>query len=535
MTATIQRRTQALRQQRPFPQPILHRQSVIAPVLGWNKRDPLAAMKPGYATVLDNLIPDLGEIRMRKGSTLYHQLTEGTGQAQTNVSGNVETLMPLIAGGRTVLWAAAGGSLYEVQDPGEASVATVRRATGLNGNRWQFAAFRDSLLAANGEDQVRRLQPDGTVVIPGHTGVDLSTLSTVAVWKNRVLFGQKDTPNLWYSRVREVAGGVLEPFPLDGVHQAGGSVVALGTLTLDKSVGVDDILVIFMSSGAVLMYAGTDISVADQLDFIGRFDTGRVVDPRGVFQEGSDLVAVTTEGYVSMKALLSRNPDTKQYDDKIAPESSRVGSEAADEDGWAAMRWPESNLLIINVPDPRTGTVQHVRNLRTGAWCRFRGWNPLCFASYRGLGLYGAPGGRIVRMLHGDTDLDLEGSGNKNILAFARTSYSTFRSGLEKLFQEVRPHVAVQGKVVLEAGVSVDYTDRRTPGTEISVSGGGSRWNVTPWNTAQWGGGLTHLREWVNVEEQGTSAAVTLSVANPVVDLRWFSTDIIYKHMKGRN
>src|SRR5688572_32353257 len=39
-----------------------------APVRGWNTRDGIADMEPGFAVVLDNWFPMTAEIKMRKGS-----------------------------------------------------------------------------------------------------------------------------------------------------------------------------------------------------------------------------------------------------------------------------------------------------------------------------------------------------------------------------------------------------------------------------------------------------------------------------------
>jgi len=38
-----------------------------APTLGWNTKDPISEMEPGYAVVLDNWFPDSSKVSLRRG------------------------------------------------------------------------------------------------------------------------------------------------------------------------------------------------------------------------------------------------------------------------------------------------------------------------------------------------------------------------------------------------------------------------------------------------------------------------------------
>ena len=45
--------------------------TILAPVGGWNVRDPLANMQSKYALVLDNFFPRATDLQLRKGYVLY--------------------------------------------------------------------------------------------------------------------------------------------------------------------------------------------------------------------------------------------------------------------------------------------------------------------------------------------------------------------------------------------------------------------------------------------------------------------------------
>ena len=84
------------------------------------------------------------------------------------------------------------------------------------------------------------------------------------MFKNRLFFLEKDSASLWYGDLNAITGP-LHKFNLGLVNEEGGNCLALGSLTLDTGVGVDDLLAICMSRGDVLIYAGTDPSDGERL------------------------------------------------------------------------------------------------------------------------------------------------------------------------------------------------------------------------------------------------------------------------------
>ena len=81
--------------------------------------------------------------------------------------------------------------------------------------------------------------------------------------------------------------------------------MAIGSLTLDTGVGVDDLLAICMSRGDVLIYAGTDPSTANSWQISGKYKLGTVIGDRPFVKLGGDLIAITS-GRLHTLASISR-------------------------------------------------------------------------------------------------------------------------------------------------------------------------------------------------------------------------------------
>ena len=88
------------------------------------------------------------------------------------------------------------------------------------------------------------------------------------------------------------------------VNEMGGNCIAIGSLTLDTGVGVDDLLAVFMSRGHVLVYAGTDPSNADTWQISGIFHLGTVIGDKPLVKLGGDLIAITSDGYIPLLQFL---------------------------------------------------------------------------------------------------------------------------------------------------------------------------------------------------------------------------------------
>ena len=135
-------RSRAVRKQRQAVQEA-ERSSLLAPVNGWNARDPLANQKPGDAYQLDNWIPRAGYVEIRKGFAAHI----------TGFSVVPESFLPYLAGDAELSFAVSDGDIYDVTSSGALGSSVY---SGLTNNRLQSINVSNDagvfMLAFNGAD-----------------------------------------------------------------------------------------------------------------------------------------------------------------------------------------------------------------------------------------------------------------------------------------------------------------------------------------------------------------------------------------------
>ena len=343
----------------------------------------LAVMKPQFAVRLDNYFPEAGRVRLRKGSTEH----------ATSVGSAVESLFSHQSGSVSKLYAASSGALYDVTSAGSGTSLQ----TGFTSNRWQTAMYDGRTFLVNGSDAPQRIEADGTLAAShGWTGIATpSNLIQVMPFAERLFFLEKDTAKVWYGPVKGIQGE-LSDFDFSFVHPEGGNAVAMGTISVDSGEGIDDLFALYMESGAVLLYGGTDIADADRWFRQGTYKLGRPVGSRPLVRVGSDLIAITTDGFVSLKASIREGrDDDAAISDRISYAVSEDVRDFGSNFGWQAVLHTPANWLLFNVPVGATGR-QYVMNTQTLAWCRFTGWNAACWAVH-GDKIYYGSGAKVLR------------------------------------------------------------------------------------------------------------------------------------------
>lgn len=494
--------------------PAVNGESIPSPVAGWNKRDPLFNMDPRFATILDNYFPQTNFVELRRGSASH---ATGVG------SGSVETLFSYRSGATKKLLAAGGGGIYDATASGAVGSAL---ASGFVSNRWQATNFNGRGILVNGTDAPQSY--DGsTISAAGFTGpTDPEALFAVHPFKERLLFLEENSASFWFGAVDAVTGALSE-FPLASVHPGGGRALALGTLTIDGGSGIDDILAIFMESGDVLIYAGTDPSSASSFALIGIFNIGRPIGARPLVKFGPDLIVITSDGYIPLRQFLrlGRSQTNLAISDTISGAVSEAVRSFGDNFGWQATLYPRSNWLMFNVPTVENGeSVQHVMNTLTGAWCRFTGMGASSWEVHEDLLYFGSTGGVV---LLADT---LNADDGSSIIGDAQSAYVYFggRAALKR-FTMFRPVLSSDAAVNVSMGLGVDFDDAVGVNPVQSVATAGTLWNVGLWDTFLWAGGQTIQKGWQTAADIGTAAAVRVKTETNNQSVRWFSTDVLFE------
>lgn len=480
-------------------------------------------MKPGDAVKLTNIFPTTSDVQLRKGSAVF----------TTGAAAQVETLASYKpTSGSSTLWAFAGASIFNSTTPGALPAASV---TGLSNARWQTTncttAGGSFLLCVNGVDKMELY--DGstwtaidTLSTPAITGVATTLLMNVNIFKGRVFYIEKNSFRVWYSAPGAFAGA-LTLLDLSPIFKKGGSLVAMGSWSLDGGDGSDDLAVFVSTEGEVAVYQGIDPSSATSWAIVGMYSIGAPIGTRCIQKYKGDLVFITLEGLVpASKALID-----EESTHAIAL-SDRIGGAVTDAAalyntnfGWEVTQFPLGNMLVMNVPISGTAMQQqYVMNTTTGAWCNFTGWAANCFVVHN-KNLYFGTNGGVNQGWTGTSDLGAIVTGEL-IGAF---DYFRNRDGLKEMTL-IRPVIGWDSNpATFFLGVDVDFVSN-SPTNQIALSGTtGAVWDTDLWDVGVWGGDVVLNKTWYFAAGIGYAIAPHLIISSLSARVRIASFDFAYK------
>ena len=365
----------------------------------------------------------------------------------------------------------------------------------------------------------------GTYTVLGITGVNSNTFVNINMCQDRLFFVQKDTMTFWYLAVESI-GGVASEFPLGSIARSGGYLQAMGTWTLDAGYGVDDLSAFVTSMGEVIVYKGTNPSDPNAWSLVGVWQMGQTFARRCFYKFGGDLLLLTQDGLVPMSAALqsSRLDPRINLTDKIFYAVSQAATNYYSLFGWQINFFASENMLILNIPNG-TNTDQYVMHTITKSWAKFTGINALCWEVSGDNKIYFGSTGFV-----GDFYTQTSDAG-ANIVATAQQAYSYFDSrGQNKRFTLVRPILQTDnGLPTVLCGISTDF-DTVPLTTQIAFNPNivnTGIWDVSEWDEANWGGGLTVTKFWQGVNGIGFAASINLNVASQGIEFHWASTDYV--------
>ena len=488
--------------------------SVPAPVGGLNSRDSIDAMPPTDALVMSNFFPTVEKVSLRNG---YTEFCTGVG------SGDVETLFEHHAGAnRQLLAIGSNGTVYQV-DSGTA----VSKKTGLANGRAEHIEFNNlTIVVPSGTDVPFSWNGSATsdLSITLSDGVNPNTLSGVHAHKNRVYYWTGTSQDFYYSASVDTFQGNFTKFPVGLVGTFGGNVLSINSLSIDGGNGVDDLLVILMTSGEVLIYSGSNPS--SDFSLVGTF---RIAEPvnekRGIAKLGGDVVVMTKEGYLPLSQVVRADligNKAQAISEKIRGTVIAQVAATGTSTGWQIFVSPDGDKVYFNFPsgDGVDPFRQHVYNPIVQAWCIFENIPAVVWGQFNGDTYFGSTGGKVFKV-GGDAD---DGS---NIEGDLVTSYNYFGDrGQIKRFASVQPMIEGETDINFDFGVGVD----QAPTSSILVStvsfqSQAATWNIAAWDTSFYadasGAGVTRRRRAVN--RLGYSAALRLKVATDSQNISFIS------------
>jgi hypothetical protein len=244
------------------------------------------------------------------------------------------------------------------------------------------------------------------------TGVTTSTLNQVWLYKTRLFFTEKDSQSVWYLPVASIGGAAVE-IPLGQIFRKGGNVLFGATWSLDSGSGIDDVCVFVSTNGEIAVYEGNDPSSAADWALRGVYEISRPLNKHSYFKAGGDLAILTEDGIIPISEALQK--------DRAALQAVAITYPI--EDAWKAAianrttdfpitptLWQSQALLMIGVPGGASG-VTYVANARTGAWCRYTGWDVRCGAVASDRLYFGTNAGLVMLGQDGGSDAGVAYSG----------------------------------------------------------------------------------------------------------------------------
>jgi len=470
-------------------------------------------MDPTDAVSLVNLFPTFGNVSRRNGYTVY----------ASGLGGAVKTLYEFNAASSRKFLAAANGNIYDITGGTVTSLAS-----GFTSDAWQCATFQNAaetaeVIFVNGADapQLYSAGSVGNATISG-TGLTVSNLVGCCVFKTRVFYWENASQTLWYTSSGAIAG-TLTAFDLGQLSGFGGNIANIATWSRDGGQGPNDYCAIFMTSGDVLIYSGTDISQTSTWGLVGIYRIGAPIGTRCTAKLGPDIAVINKNGFVPLSQVMPGlwNPQ-EALSNKIVFAAQQAVSAYGSNFGWQMLLYPAGNMAIFNVPVSETVINQYVMNTATGSWCQFQNMNGLCWSLFKDQPFFGGTDGNVYQADNGALD-------NSNaIMVSGQTSWNYLgdRSRLKRICF-VRPAVASDAVVNLGLVVGTDFVDPTAPTTATTLGVGGTPWG-SAWGSS-WSPDKTTSLPRLPRSGLGNCFSTLLQANLQDAEFDWLSTSYVYE------
>jgi hypothetical protein len=323
---------------------------------------------------MDNWFPTPEGCRMRKGSAKRATINDACTHLTSYMSGAVEKL-----------FATDSDSIYDVTSPADVDVAPTADVSSQTSGDWSSLQFTTSggsfLIMVNGSDPMQQFDGSSWLAVTdvslprSITGVDTRTLSHVWRYSSRLWF-VGDGFSAWYLAALSVGGEATE-FPLNGIFSLGGSLLFGASFSFDAGQGLDDYTAFVTTEGEVAIFKGDPAS-----DFtkVGVYTIGRPLHKNAYFRAGGDVGILTDDGVNSIQVAIQKdragslgNSITYPIEE---PWRLAISERNSGLHPFTCVMWPSKTMLIVGIPaSGNQNKIAYVSNTRTGAWCRYVGWD----------------------------------------------------------------------------------------------------------------------------------------------------------------
>jgi hypothetical protein len=482
-------------------QKVARQASLPAPTGGWFVAQNLATAPPQTAYRLDNFFPALDSVRLRRGSTEH----------ATGMTGSVPTLMVYDNAGTTAMFAANGTSIFDVTGTG----AAVEVLTGQTSTDWSYVQFTTSggtfLYMVNGADTPEIYNGSTWATTPAITVATPENLNFVWAYRNRLYFVEKSSMKAWYLPVDSI-GGAAVALPLGGVFTLGGNLLCGATWAANLNAKSDETNVFITTQGEVAVYTGSYPGGTDW-SLQGVYRIGKPLGKNCLMRAGGDLVIMTEDGIVPMSKIvqLDRVALTNEaITQPIHPAWWTAVNERSALSGWSITLWPLEQMAIVNLPQADANDrTQFIANARSGAWCRYIGWDAKSFGVLNNKLYYGTSDGRVMRAeTGGQDDGDLYTA--NLVMSFNDFKVGPARKHVTAMRPLYRANYVVSPAFSIVADFSSDIPGAPPVAPTIS---GAARWDSAIWDVDVWpGSDAVQKGVWHGINGFGSTIAPVIQV-----------------------
>ena len=557
---------------------------IPSPVKGWHVGADIADAPPGTAYILDNAFPQVDFIRVRGGATSYATgipgspvvsslmvwTNGGTWKMFAGVPGAIyDVSNPGSVGAAAVSGLSGGSNFQGIQFKGLSgtyliAVNGVDAPQVFNGSAWnQTYSFTGNLSSGTNTilsvSSIANLAPGQVITgagIPAGTtiasaigttvtmsanatsngtgvsvkayqvspisGVTDSALSYVWSFKNRLYFIAASSMHVWYLGL-DAIGGAATMLDLSSIFPLGGKLLCGAQWSVETSQGLWETCVFVTSMGEVAVYAGGWPGDSGWT-LVGTYRISIPVGPNCLMKAGGDLAIMTQDGIISMSQAQTLDQAALQNVAITAPigpawvaaVQARLGLS-----GWSITPWPFQSMAIICLPKVNSNDfTQFVANTRTGAWCRYIGWDANSFAVMNNALYFGASSGNVMQAETGGLD---------NGVPYTVTVFPAFSelgAGVNrKDVKMVRPMVQANFVLNQQVTINTDFNlNLPVPPSASSGVLGSSFWDSSLWDMAIWPPIMLQQSNWLGAFGYGSDISpiwqITVSsTATPNVQL----------------
>ena len=504
--------------------------------------DYIAADDTGDGVVIgESSLPAVGDYPLvTNGDWSVVQFATAGGTFLVGVNGTDDAFLydgtafyPILAGGLTTLdFDAETGAFAEgltVTGGTSGATGTIVRviSDGTTGTLWlrdvvggpfdDNEAITDSATGAATANGASELAAPG-ITFPVGSSLTTADLSYVWVYKQRLYFIERNSLNVWYLPVDQVAGE-LTLFPMGGIFIRGGNLMWGQTWSLDNggSGGLSEQCVFTTTEGEVAAYQGLSPDVDQGWTKVGVYRIGKPLGKKAFIRAGGDLVIATSVGFVSLSAAsrydyaaLGQNAVSYDIEDDWARAVQLRGQE-----DWRCEVWADGQMALVS--PPFTGSqapVIFVSNVNTGKWCTVTGWDARSLEVFDGRLFFGTSVGTVLNGWVGGTDDGLPYSAQclplfDNLGAPASLKVVKMARAVMRSAYPVSPQLSGQ----------VNYRVNFPPPPSVPPIAVGNEWDNATWDLSVWDAeqGDIVVGDWVSVGGSGHDIAIGAQIASGAI------------------